>query len=89
MTVKVLAIGDLANGFVDLSKIVKNAEIHVINFQWDTASRLTESKEVEFFKSLKISEQVKKINSIKEDYDLAIVNTWAGARLAYLSKYSL
>jgi len=85
MAIKVLAIGDLANGFVDLSKIVKNAEIHVINFQWDTASRLTESKEVEFFKSLKISEQVKKINSMKDDYDLAIVNTWAGARLAYLT----
>ena len=85
MVFKVLAIGDLANGFVDLSKIVKNTEIHIINFQWDTASKLTESKDVEFFESLKISEQVEKINSIKKDYDLAIVNTWAGARLAYLT----
>ena len=62
MVFKVLAIGDLANGFVDLSKIVKNTEIHIINFQWDTASKLTESKDVEFFESLKISELDDKLN---------------------------
>ena len=82
---KILAIGDLANNFVILRKYIKNYDIHVINFPWDTASKLTESKDVEFFNSLKIKEQIKKINEIKNNYDFAIVNTWAGARLAYLT----
>lgn len=85
MTIRVLAIGDLANGFVDLREYVKNSKIHIINFPWETASKLTESSDVEFFDSLKIADQVDKINSIKDNYDLAIVNTWAGARLAYLT----
>ena len=49
---KILAIGDLANNFVILRKYIKNYDIHVINFPWDTASKLTESKDVEFFNSL-------------------------------------
>jgi glycosyltransferase involved in cell wall biosynthesis len=85
MVFRVLAIGDLANGFVDLRKYMKNSTIHIINFPWDTASKLTESKDVEFFRSLNIIEQIEKINSIKKDFDFAIVNTWAGARLAYLT----
>ena len=85
MTIRVLAIGDLANCFVDLREYVKKSKIHIINFPWSTASKLTESGDVEFFDSLKIAHQVDKINSIKDDYDLAIVNTWAGARLAYLA----
>ena len=55
MVFKVLAIGDLANGFVDLRKYVKNSKIDIINFPWDTASKLTESKDVEFFKSMNTS----------------------------------
>tara|TARA_B100000029_G_scaffold86300_1_gene76577 strand:+ start:4109 stop:5302 length:1194 start_codon:yes stop_codon:yes gene_type:complete len=85
MVFKVLAIGDLANGFVDLRKYVKNSKIHIINFPWDTASKLTESKDVEFFESLNLGEQIEKINAIKDNFDFAIVNTWAGARLAYLT----
>ncbi|MDC0041332.1 glycosyltransferase [Candidatus Nitrosopelagicus sp.] len=85
MSIRVLAIGDLANNFVILRKYVKESDIHIINFPWDTASKLTESRDVEFFDSLKIKEQIEKINSIKDDFDLAIVNTWAGARLAYLT----
>ena len=85
MSNKILAIGDLANNFVILRKYVNKYEIHIINFPWDTASRLTESNDVEYFDSLKIKEQIKKVNSIKDDYELVIVNTWAGARLAYLT----
>ena len=85
MTIKILAIGDLANNFVILRKYVKHSQIHIINFPWDTASKLTDSKDVEFFDSLKIKDQIEKINEIKDDYDLIIVNTWAGARLAYLT----
>ena len=85
MVFKVLAIGDLAYGFVDLRKYVKNSKIDIINFPWDTASKLTESKDVEFFKSLNMEEQIEKINSIKDEFDFAKVNTWAGARLAYLT----
>ena len=85
MPIKILAIGDLANNFVILRKYVTKSDIHIINFPWDTASKLTESQNVEFFDSLKIKDQIKKINSIKEDFDFALVNTWAGARLAYLT----
>ena len=81
---KILAIGDLANTFSVLKKFTKDYEIHLINFPWDTASRITESDDVEFFDSLKIKDQVRKINSIKSNYELVLVNTWAGARIAYL-----
>ena len=81
---KILAIGDVANTFSVLKKFIKNYEIDLINFPWDTASRLTESDDAEFFNSLKVKEQVDKINSIKHNYELAIVNTWSGARVAYL-----
>jgi len=86
MTIKILAIGDLGNNFFILKKFVKKSKIHIINFSWDTASKLTENKEgVEFFDSLKISEQVKKINSIKNNFDMCIVISWSGARVAYLA----
>lgn len=81
---KILAIGDLANTFSVLRKFTNEYEIDLVNFPWDTASRKTESDNVEFFESLKIKEQVRKINSIKNNYEFAIVNTWPGARIAYL-----
>ena len=84
LSTKILAIGDLANTFSVLKKFIENYEIHLINFPWDTASKITESMDVEFFDSLKIKDQVTKINSIKNNYELILVNTWAGARIAYL-----
>ena len=86
LEIKILAIGDLANSAVVLKKFVKKSNIHVINFRWDTASKLTDIKEnVEFFDSLKIKDQLKKILEIKDDYDLVLVQDWSGARLAYLA----
>ena len=81
---KILAIGDVANTFSVLKKFTKNYEIDLINFPWDTANRSTELDDAEFFNSLKVKEQVDKINSIKHNYELAIVNTWSGALVAYL-----
>jgi glycosyltransferase involved in cell wall biosynthesis len=86
LEIKILAIGDLANSAVVLKKFVKKSNIHVINFRWDTASKLTDIKEnVEFFDSLKIKDQLKKILEIKDNYDLVLVQDWSGARLAYLA----
>ena len=86
MEIKILAIGDLANNAVILKKFVKKSNIHVINFRWDTNSKITDIKEnVEFFDSLKIKDQLKKILEIKDDYDLVLVQSWSGARLAYLA----
>jgi len=86
LEIKILAIGDLANGAVILKKFVKKSNIHVINFRWDTASKLTDIKEdVEFFDSLKTKDQLKRILEIKDDYDLILVQSWSGARLAYLA----
>src|SRR3989344_134036 len=85
LTVKILAIGDLGNNFFILKKFTKKSTIHIINFPWNTASKLTEDSDgVEFFDSLKVSKQVRKINSIKSSYDLCIVISWSGARIAYL-----
>ena len=89
LKIKVLAIGDLANNAVILKKFVKESNIHVINFRWETASKFTDIKEdVEFFDSLKIKDQLKKILEIKNNYDLVLVQSWSGARLAYLANLS-
>jgi glycosyltransferase involved in cell wall biosynthesis len=86
LEIKILAIGDLANNAVILKKFVKKSNIHVINFRWDTASKLTDIKEdVEFFDSSKIKDQLRKILEVKDDYDLILVQSWSGARLAYLA----
>jgi len=86
LEIKILAIGDLANNAIILKKYVKKSNIHVINFRWDTASKLTDiKKDVEFFDSLKIKDQLKKILEIKDNYDLVLVQSWSGARLAYLA----
>lgn len=81
---KILAIGDLANTFSILKKFTRDYEIYLINFPWDTASRKTEYGDAELFDSLKIRDQVKKVNSMKHKYEFVIANTWPGARIAYL-----
>ena len=69
-----------------LKKFSKKLKIHQIDFPRKGPSSITYVKgETEFFDSLKISKQVKRINEIKNDYDLCIVMSWAGARIAYLS----
>lgn len=84
--IKVLAIGDTADNIASLKKFTKRSKIHLINFPRKQAALFTYSSEgVEFFDSLLISRQVKKINQIKDNYDLCLVMSWAAARVAYLS----
>ena len=85
MTIRVLAIGDTANNIAVLKKFVKKSKIHLINFPRKGAAVLTYVDDIEFFNSLKISKQVKKINGIKENFDICIVMSWAAARIAYLA----
>ena len=81
-----LGISDLANNIVILRKYVKKSKIHLINFPWEGKGETIDVKEgVEFFDSLKTSRQVKKINEIKENFDVCIVVSPAGARIAYLA----
>jgi glycosyltransferase involved in cell wall biosynthesis len=82
---KVLAIGDTADNIYTLQKFAKNFSIHLINFPRKQASLKTLSDDVEFFDSLLIHKQIKKIEKIKKEYDICIVMSWAGARVAYLA----
>jgi glycosyltransferase involved in cell wall biosynthesis len=84
--IKVLAIGDTADNIFSLKKYAINLKIHLINFPRKKAALMTVSKkDVEFFNSLLISKQVEHIKKIKDQYDLCIVMSWAGARVAYLA----
>lgn len=82
---KILAIGDTADNSISLKKFIKNSEIHLITFPRKQAELLTLSDDVERFDSLLISKQVKKINQIKDQYNLCLVLTWSAARIAYLA----
>ena len=86
MTIRVLAIGDSSNTLSTLKKFVKTSKIDLIDFPRKGAGKKTYiSKNIEFFDSLKISKQIKKINEIKQNYDVCIVMSWAAARIAYLT----
>lgn len=82
----ILAIGDTADNIFTLKRFAKRAKIHLITFPRKQDALFTNLDEgLEFFDSLLISKQVKKINSIKNNFDLCIVMTWAAARIAYLA----
>jgi glycosyltransferase involved in cell wall biosynthesis len=85
LKLKILAIGDTADNIFTLQKFSKKSKIHLINFPKKQAGIKTMSDDVEFFDSLLISKQVKKIIKIKDNFDLCIVMSWAAARIAYLS----
>jgi len=86
MVLKILAIGDSTNNVHMLKKFSKNLEIHIIDFPKKGVDILTAAHdEVEYFDSLLISQQVKKIKSIKDNFDLCLAMPWSGARIAYLS----
>jgi len=82
---KILAIGDTADNMYTLQKFAKNFSIHLINFPRKQAALKTLSENVEFFDSLLIHKQVKKIEEIKDEFDMCIVMSWAAARVAYLA----
>ena len=83
---KILAIGDTADNIYDLKTFAQRSHIHLITFPPKKAEKKTLSKKgVEVFDSLLISKQIKKINEIKNNFDLCIVVSWSAARIAYLA----
>ena len=82
MTIKILAIGDVANIIRTIKKYSK-FEIHLINYPKDGAGKFTYQDGAELFESSKVKEQVKKINQIKNDFDVCL--TTASERVAYLA----
>ena len=86
MVIKVLAIGDLANNIAVLRKYVKKSEIFLVNFPWTGASTITDEKEnVLFIDPNNVVKQLNKINELKDSFDVCLVMSPAGARLAYLA----
>ena len=83
MVIKVLAIGDVGNTIRTLQKLVKKSEIHLINYPRDGSAFFVNVDDVKLFKTRKVREQVKRINEIKDDYDICL--TTASERVAYLT----
>ena len=84
MVLNVLLIGDVGNYFQTVSKFVKKSKIHIINFPKDEAGIYTYDENYELFENYKVRDQVKKINEIKKNFDLALV-MGTGERIAYLA----
>ncbi len=84
MTLRVLGIGDVGNQTLVLSKFLKKSKIHLIAFPREGNAIKTYADDMEFFSSYKVTENLKKINEIKDDFDICLT-TFAGARLAYLA----
>jgi len=84
MKIKVLAIGDTANSFGVLKKYVQKSEIKIIRTPGEREDIFVQSKNEEFFKSRNFFGRIKKINSIKDNFDLCVVNSWGGALFAFL-----
>ena len=83
---RILAIGDSTDNNYTLKKFAKKSRVHLIDFpkkEYTQISNITSGRE--YFDSLLIAKQVKKIKEIKDNYDLCIVMSWAGARIAYLA----
>ena len=84
MVINVLAIGDIGNIISTLSKFTKKSKIHIINFPKDGAGVFTYDENVETFENYKVKDHVEKINSIKNNFDIAIT-MGTGERTAYLA----
>lgn len=85
MAIKILVIGDIGSFAEVLNKHSKKITIKIIHFPNPYNKIFINNKNDEYFRSLNILESVKKINEIKEGFDLCLVTSWAGARIAYLS----
>ena len=84
MKIKILGIEENVNSINDIKKYVKNSQIYQINIPHKNKF-LMDKNELEYFESQVVSKQLKKINKIKKDFDLCVVSSWKGARLAYLA----
>lgn len=69
---------------VTLSRYTKKSKIHLINFPKDGAGVYTYTNGVELFETYKVSNHVKKINEIKDKFDICIT-MGVGERIAYLA----
>ena len=78
-----LAIGDVGNIVRTIQKYTKKSEIYLINYPQDGSGVYTTPDGIELFKTRKVSDQVKKINEIKDDFDICL--TIASERIAYLA----
>lgn len=86
MTLNILAIGDTADTIFTFKKFAKEVQIHLVAFPRKQDALLTTSEEgIEFFDSLLIAKQVKRIKQIKDNFDICLVMSWAAARVAYLA----
>lgn len=85
MVIRILAIGDVANNSEVLRKYLKKCSVHIVHFPNKYSKIQVLGKNEEFFESLNIFESVRKINKIKDRFDLCFVTSWAGARIAFLA----
>ena len=83
MVIKVLAIGDVGSIVRTIRKYTKKSEIRLINYPQDGSGVFTAPDDVELFKTWKVQEHVKKINDIKDNFDICL--TTASERVAYLA----
>jgi len=83
LVIKVLAIGDVGSIVRTIRKYAKKSEIHLISYPQDGSGVFTAPDDVELFKTWKVSEHVKKINEIKDGFDICL--TTASERIAYLA----
>ena len=83
MVIKVLAIGDVGSIVRTIRKYTKKSEIYLINYPQDGSGVFTAADDVELFKTWKVSEHIKKINEIKDNFDICL--TTGSERIAYLA----
>ena len=83
MTTRILAIGDTANIISSLRPMLKHTIIHIIDFANSKSNDIKNNKEI--FDSNSIIKNTKKINKIKNNFDLCLVTGWSAARIAYLA----
>lgn len=82
---KILGLEEAENAISDIRKFLKKSQIYQINIPHKKKEVFIENKDIEFFDSLNVRNQVKKINEIKNDFDLCFVSSWSTARIAFLA----
>lgn len=85
MTVKILVIGDAANVITNIKSSLKKTIFHIIDFPKISGPELIVDSDKEFFQSYNVRKNLKKLNKIKNQYDLCVTTSWAASALAYLA----
>ncbi|MGB6785584.1 MAG: glycosyltransferase [Nitrosotalea sp.] len=85
MTIRILGIEKSEKLIYDLGRYLTRSKIMQMNIPTGYRNFLISHNDIEFFKSQKTADQVKKINQIKDNFDLCIVSGWDAATIAYLS----